>query len=365
LTSQLRRSAVSIPSNIAEGFARFSNKEYKQFLFISLGNWAELSTQIIIASRLGYLESKEAGQLLKEMFMKKLFGTDGIRGIANREPITAEVIFHIGRAGAYLFKDEVDPKILIGRDTRISGDMLEAALIAGICSAGVDVLRAGIAPTPVVAYLTRAYHANCGIVISASHNPFDHNGIKYIRGDGFKFSDSEEEEIERIYFENHSKDEWPTKKNIGRVKELPEATDRYIDYIKNTLPPKFTLKGYKIVLDCANGASFIIAPRVFKELGAEIITINDKPSGTNINFNCGSTHPAFLREVVLRQQADLGLAYDGDADRVIVVNEKGNIVDGDQIMAICALNLVKKDRLPNNTVGIGRGTIRSYYFFAI
>jgi len=195
--------------------------------------------------------------------MKKLFGTDGIRGIANREPITAEVAFHIGRTGAYLFKDKVDPKIIIGKDTRISGDMLEAALIAGICSAGVDVLRVGIVPTPVVAYLTRACHANCGIVISASHNPFDYNGVKYIRGDGFKFSDSEEEEIERIYFENHSKDEWPTRKNIGRVKESAGAIERYIDYIKNTLPPKFTLKKYKIVLDCANGASFMIAPRVF------------------------------------------------------------------------------------------------------
>jgi len=282
--------------------------------------------------------------------MKKLFGTDGIRGIANREPITAEVIFHIGRAGAYLFKDEVNPKILIGRDTRISGDMLEAALIAGICSAGVDVLRVGIAPTPVVAYLTRAYHANCGIVISASHNPFDHNGIKYIRGDGFKFSDLEEEEIERIYFENHSKNEWPTKKNIGRVKELSEGEEKYIDYIKSTLPSKFTLKRYKIVLDCANGASYLIVPRVFTELGAEIITINDKPNGININFNCGSVHPASLKKEVLRQKADLGFSYDGDADRVIAVDEKGNIVDGDQTMAICALNLIKKGQLPNKTV---------------
>lgn len=282
--------------------------------------------------------------------MKKLFGTDGIRGIANKEPITAETVFHIGRTGAYLFKDEANPRILIGKDTRISGDMLEAALIAGICSTGVDVLRVGIVPTPVVAYLTRVYHANCGIVISASHNPFDHNGIKYIRGDGFKFSDSEEEEIERIYFKNHSSDEWPTKKNIGRVKELAGAIERYIDYIKNTLPPKFTLKRYKIVLDCANGASFMIAPRVFAELGAEMITINDKPNGTNINFNCGSVYPASLREEVLRQKANLGFSYDGDADRVIAVDEKGNIVDGDQIMAICALNLIKKTQLPNKTV---------------
>jgi phosphoglucosamine mutase len=282
--------------------------------------------------------------------MKKLFGTDGIRGIANKDPITAEVAFHIGRTGACLFKNEANSGILIGKDTRISGDMLEAALIAGICSAGVDVLRVGIVPTPVVAYLTRVYHANCGIVISASHNPYDHNGIKYIRGDGFKFSDLEEEEIEKIYFENHSKDEWPTKKNIGRVKELNGAIERYIDYIKNTLPPKFTLKRYKIVLDCANGASFMIAPRVFAELGAEMITINDMPDGTNINSSCGSVYPASLRKEVLRQKADLGFSYDGDGDRVIAVDEKGNIVDGDQIMAICALNLIKKIQLPNKTV---------------
>lgn len=282
--------------------------------------------------------------------MKKLFGTDGIRGIANREPMTAETAFHLGRAGAYLFRDKIDPKILIGKDTRISGDMLEAALIAGICSMGVNVLRAGIISTPEVAFLTRTYNANCGIVISASHNPFDHNGIKYIRGDGFKFTDSEEEEIERIYFENHSKDEWPIEKNIGRIKELSQAEEKYFNYIKSTLPVKFTLMGYKIVLDCGNGASCLIAPRFFTELGAELIAINDKPDGTNINFNCGSTHPASLREEVLKQQADLGFSYDGDADRVIAVDEKGNIVDGDQIMAICALNLIKKGQLPNKTV---------------
>ncbi|HER24282.1 MAG TPA: phosphoglucosamine mutase [Candidatus Atribacteria bacterium] len=282
--------------------------------------------------------------------MKKLFGTDGIRGIANKEPITAEVAFRIGRTGAYLFKGKANPGILIGKDTRISGDMLEAALIAGICSVGVDVLRVGIVPTPVVAYLTRAYQANCGIVISASHNPFDHNGIKYIRGDGFKFSDAEEEEIERIYFENHSKNEWPTKENIGRIKELVGATERYIEYIKNTLSPRFSLKKYKIVLDCANGASFMIAPRVFTELGAEIITINNIPDGTNINFSCGSVYPDSLRKEVLKQKADLGFSYDGDADRVIAVDEKGNIIDGDQIMAICALSLIKKNQLPNKTV---------------
>jgi len=282
--------------------------------------------------------------------VKRLFGTDGIRGVANREPMTAEIAFQIGRAGAYLFKNKIDPKILIGKDTRISGDMIEAALMAGICSMGVDVLRVGIMPTPAIAYLTRVYHANCGIVISASHNPFDNNGIKYFQGDGFKFTDLEEEEIERIYFENYAKNEWPTGKDIGKVEDLSEVTEKYIDYLKSTIPANLNFKGYKIVVDCANGASFIVAPQVLAELGAKVIIINDKPNGININLNCGSTHSTLLKKEVLRYQADLGLAYDGDADRVMTIDEKGNIVDGDQIMAICALNLLQKDQLPNKTV---------------
>ncbi|MHC2994316.1 MAG: phosphoglucosamine mutase [Candidatus Atribacteria bacterium] len=283
--------------------------------------------------------------------MKRLFGTDGIRGVANREPMTAEMAFQIGRAGAYLFKDEVNPKILIGKDTRISGDMIEAALMAGVCSIGVDVLKVGIMPTPAVAYLTRVFQANCGIVISASHNPFDNNGIKYFQSDGFKFSDLEEEEIERIYFEDCAKDEWPTGKDIGKMEYLSSiAIRKYIDYIKTTISSHLNFKGFKIVLDCANGASFRVAPQLFNELGAKLITINDKPNGININLNCGSTHPLLLQKEVLKQQADLGLAFDGDADRVIAVDEKGNIVDGDQIMAICALNLIKKDQLPDRKV---------------
>lgn len=281
--------------------------------------------------------------------MKKLFGTDGIRGIANRE-LTSEMAFYIGRAGAYLFKDKINPKILIGKDTRISGDMLEAALIAGICSMGVDVLKVGIIPTPAVAYLTRAYQANCGIVISASHNPFNYNGIKYIRGDGFKLSDLEEEEIEEIYFKNYTNKKYVTENNIGRVKDLYKAREKYIDYIKTTVPSPFSLNGYKIVLDCANGASSKVSPQIFNELGAKVVVINNKSNGININLNCGSTHPDLLREEVVKQNADLGFAYDGDADRVIAVDEKGNIVDGDQIMAICALNLIKKNQLANNTV---------------
>lgn len=283
--------------------------------------------------------------------MKKLFGTDGIRGTANREPMTAETAFQIGRAGAYLFKNKVSPKILVGKDTRISGDMIESALAAGICSMGVNVLKVGIVPTPAVAYLTRAYQANCGVVISASHNPFDNNGIKYFQGSGYKFSDSEEEQIERIYFENRTKDEWPTGKDIGKIEHLSSiATRKYIEYLKTTIPHDFNLKGIKVILDCANGASFGIAPQLFNELGIKTITINNKPNGININRNCGSTHPASLQKEVLKQQADIGLAFDGDADRVIAVDEKGNIVDGDQIMVICALNLIKKNQLPNKEV---------------
>jgi len=282
--------------------------------------------------------------------VKKLFGTDGIRGTANKEPMTPETAFKIGRAGAYLFKDEFEPKIIIGRDTRISGDMIEAALIAGICSMGVNVFRAGIVPTPAVAYLTKFLQANCGIVISASHNPFEDNGIKYFKREGYKFSDKEEEEIEKIYFKNYTKDKRPTGKDIGKVEDLPKITEKYIGYLKNTLPNNLNLKDYKVVIDCANGASFIIAPQVLTELEAKVIVMNDKPNGININLNCGSTHPNNLREEVLKHQANLGFAYDGDADRVIAIDEKGNIVDGDEIMAICAVNLLQKNQLPNNTV---------------
>ena len=282
--------------------------------------------------------------------MKKLFGTDGIRGIANCEPITAETAFKIGRAGAYLFKDKENSKILIGRDTRISGDMLESALIAGICSIGVNVLRAGVVPTPAVAYLNKIYNVDCGIVISASHNPYDNNGIKYIGKNGFKFSDSEEEELERIYFENHAKNSLPTGKNIGCIKNIPDAKEKYIQHIKSAIPSFFNLQGCKIVIDCANGALYQIAPQVFHDLGASVISINDKPNGININLNCGATNTALLQKEVLEHNADLGLAFDGDADRLIAVDEKGNEVDGDQIMAICALNLIKKKQLTNNLV---------------
>jgi len=283
--------------------------------------------------------------------VKRLFGTDGIRGIANQEPITAQTTFQIGRAGAYLIKDRNNPQILIGKDTRISGDMLESALIAGICSLGVDVLKVGILPTPAVSYLTRFFQADYGVVISASHNPFDNNGIKFFRGDGFKCSDSEEEEIEKVFFENYTKDMWPTGKDIGKINYLTnQAIQEYLKYLKNTVPADFNLRDFKIVIDCANGATFQIAPQIFNQLGANLTILNDQPNGVNINLDCGSTQVNQLKKEVLIQKADLGLAYDGDGDRVIAIDEKGNIVDGDQIMAICALNLLHKDQLPQRRV---------------
>jgi len=282
--------------------------------------------------------------------MKKLFGTDGIRGIANSEPITAETAFKIGRAGAFHLKDKINAKILIGRDTRISGDMLESALIAGICSVGVNVLRGGVLPTPAVAYLNRIYDVDCGIVISASHNPYDNNGIKFIGKEGFKYSDEEEENIERIFFDNQLHKNLPKGKNIGCVENIDNAQNKYIDFIKSTIPSYVNLNGIKIIIDCANGALYKIAPQVFSEMGANIISMNDKPNGVNINLMCGATNTSSLQKEVLKNAAKIGFAYDGDADRLIAVDEKGHIVDGDQIMAVCALNLLKKNKLTNNLV---------------
>jgi len=282
--------------------------------------------------------------------MKKLFGTDGIRGIANLEPITAETAFKIGRAGACLYRHKKDPKILIGKDTRISGDMLESALIAGICSSGVNVLRAGILPTPAIAYLNKIYDADCGIVISASHNPYDNNGIKYIKKNGFKFSDQEEEKIEKKCFENPDIYHPPTGGNIGCVRNIFNAKEKYIQHIQDTISPSIDLQKLKIVIDCANGALSQIAPDLFNALGLNIMSIHNQPNGININLDCGATHTSSLQEEVIKNNADIGLAFDGDGDRMIAVDEKGNVIDGDQIMAICALNLIKNNQLTNNLV---------------
>jgi phosphoglucosamine mutase len=277
----------------------------------------------------------------------RLFGTDGVRGIANRE-LTPDLAFRLGQAGAYvLSKEHPHPRIVIGKDTRISGDMLEAALIAGICSVGADVLQVGVLPTPGIALLTRQLAANAGVVISASHNPFGDNGIKFFSASGYKLPDSVEEEIENIVLADGKPWEVVIGKEIGRLIRVPDAERRYIDFLKNTCG---SLSGLKVVLDCANGAAFAVGPLVLKELGIEVIPLYNNPDGRNINDGCGSTHPQNLQQAVLDYGADLGLACDGDADRLIAVDEKGQLVDGDFIMVICALNLKAKDKLAGDAV---------------
>jgi phosphoglucosamine mutase len=285
------------------------------------------------------------------MSKKRLFGTDGIRGIANIYPMTVEMAMQIGRASAYVFRNESRRhRIVIGKDTRLSGYMLENALTAGISSMGVDILLVGPLPTPGIAFLTSNMNADAGIIISASHNPFYDNGIKFFSNNGFKLPDEIELEIERLVF---SKDllNYTSKNNeIGKAFRVEDAIGRYIVFIKNSFPKNITLNGLKIVVDCANGATYKVAPTVFDELGADVIAVGVKPNGENINLNCGSMHPEFVSRVVKSHGADLGVAFDGDGDRVIFVDENGNLVDGDKIMAICAIDMIKEDRLNKNTV---------------
>lgn len=284
--------------------------------------------------------------------MRVLFGTDGVRGVANRE-LTPVLAYRLGLAGAYVLsksvKGPVKPTIVIGKDTRISGDMLEAALIAGICSVGVNVLRVGVMPTPAIAYLTRELKATAGVVISASHNPVEDNGIKFFAATGHKLPDEVELEIERIASrEGMNELPRPTGSEVGSVKDVANAGDMYVDFAQKTISTR--LEGLKIVIDCANGAASYLSPRIFSELGAEVIPIYNDPNGININKGCGSTHPEELARKVVEVGADLGLAHDGDADRVIAVDEEGNIVDGDHIMVICSTHLKRKGKLPKDTV---------------
>lgn len=280
--------------------------------------------------------------------MGKYFGTDGVRGVANRE-LTPELAFRIGRCGAYvLTRDTKKPKVVIGRDPRISGQMLEAALVAGLLSIGAEVIRLGVIPTPGVAYLTRALGADAGIVISASHNPVADNGIKFFGADGFKLSDDLEAAIERLLDEPEDRLPRPVSGDVGRVEDFLQGGQKYLQYLKTTVNTRF--EGLRIVLDCANGAASFLAPQLFIDLGAEVVTIAATPNGVNINDGCGSTHPERLQEEVVRQKADLGLAFDGDADRLIAVDEKGNVVDGDFIMAILAKVLKERGALKGDAV---------------
>jgi phosphoglucosamine mutase len=282
---------------------------------------------------------------------KKLFGTDGVRGIANQDPMTSEMALRLGRAAAHLFKNKSGRhRIVIGKDTRLSGYMLECGLTSGICSMGVDVLLVGPFPTPGIAFLTRSLRADAGVVISASHNPFQDNGIKFFSRDGFKLPDEMEHEMEDLIFSGKIDRIRPTADDIGKAFRVEDAEGRYIEFVKNTFPKGINLDGFKIVLDCANGAAYKVAPMVLRELDAQVTVIGVEPNGTNINQGCGSTHPEILQKAVLEQSAHLGIAHDGDADRAVFVSEKGEVVDGDQIMAALALALKTEGRLAKNTL---------------
>lgn len=280
--------------------------------------------------------------------MAKLFGTDGVRGIAN-QLLTPELAFRLGRAGGYVLalQGKGDAGIVIGKDTRISGDMLEAALTAGICSVGVDVYNLGIMPTPGVAYLTKALNKEAGVVISASHNPFGDNGIKFLGPGGSKLPDEVEAKIEALV-EDGVDLPYPTGADIGRVYQVNNAAEMYRQYAKSLF--KGSLRGIKIVVDCSNGAASQITPQVLEDLGAEVVTIFAEPDGVNINRQCGSTHPGILQRKVVEEKAHIGLAHDGDADRVLAVDEKGQLVDGDQIMVIAALALKEQGLLAEDKV---------------
>jgi phosphoglucosamine mutase len=283
--------------------------------------------------------------------MKKLFGTDGIRGVANIYPMTTEIAMQVGRAIAFQVKHRAKGhRIVIGKDTRLSGYMLENALAAGICSMGVDVLLVGPLPTPGIAFITTSMRADAGVVISASHNPFQDNGIKIFSSDGFKLSDEYEADIEELIFSQKMAALRPVADEVGRARRIEDAKGRYIVFLKNTFPQKFTLDDFHIVLDCAHGATYGVAPHVFEELGAKVTTFGANPDGKNINKDCGALHPQHMAEVVRQTGADIGIALDGDGDRLIVADEKGRIIDGDHVMAICAAEMMKQRKLKKKTL---------------
>jgi phosphoglucosamine mutase len=283
--------------------------------------------------------------------MGKLFGTDGIRGVANQYPMTPEMAVTIGRAVAKIFKcDDKQSKIVIGKDTRISGDMLEYALTSGVCSMGVDAYLTGILPTPGVAFMTSSIGANAGIVISASHNPYYDNGIKIFKGNGYKLSDEEERQIETLVFNQSIASTSKSVRDTGRVYKIDDAVMAYGNFLKQTVSESFCFKGIKIVMDCSNGATFEVAPAIFTQFGAKVTTLSVTPDGKNINDNCGSQHPENLKKIVVKNGAYIGLAFDGDGDRLIAVDEKGTVVTGDQIIAVCAKFMKQKGLLKGNQV---------------
>lgn len=296
-----------------------------------------------------------------------LFGTDGVRGMANTGNMTAETALQIGRATAYACKEHHDeqgtrPRIIIGKDTRLSGYMLENALTAGITSMGIDVLLLGPIPTPAVAFITQSMRADAGIMISASHNPYFDNGIKIFSRTGFKLPDEIENEIEELVLSRRINEIRPVAQTVGKAKRIDDAMGRYIEFCKNTFPNGMTLDGMKIVLDCSNGATYKCAPLIFSELGAKVTTIHAEPNGMNINENCGSQHTQNLRETVIESHADVGLAFDGDGDRLIAVDETGRELTGDQVIAVCTKHYKDHGLLKNNRVV---GTVMSNIGFHV
>jgi len=281
--------------------------------------------------------------------MGRMFGTDGVRGVAGIE-LTAKLATQLGQAGAYVLTKEKahKPTILVGCDTRISGDMLANAMMAGICSVGANAIFAGVIPTPAIAYLTRMHKVDAGVVISASHNPMEFNGIKFFNGEGYKLSDELEDEIEAIIESNMKNLPFASGESIGRVEYGFDLKDEYVEFMKKSVPVNLT--GLKIVLDCAEGAAHYTSVKTLKELGATIVPIHVSPNGTNINHLCGSTHMQELSQTVVREKADLGVAFDGDADRMLAVDETGKIVDGDELMAICGMYMKEKGLLKKNTI---------------
>ncbi|AOR22461.1 phosphoglucosamine mutase [Clostridium taeniosporum] len=280
--------------------------------------------------------------------MDRMFGTDGVRGIANTE-LTAQMAYNLGRAGAYVLTEGAHkPKILVAKDTRISGDMLESALVAGILSVGAEAVILGVVPTPAVAYLTRKYDADAGVMISASHNPVEYNGIKFFNDKGYKLSDELEDGIQKVIESDFEGVPNPIGIDLGREKIEVAALEDYTEFVKQTIP--YNLKGMKIALDCANGASYKSAVKAFRDLGADVFVINDNPDGTNINKNCGSTHPEELMDYVVKKGCDLGFAFDGDADRCLAVDENGKLINGDFILMLCASYLKEIGKLREDTL---------------
>ncbi len=284
---------------------------------------------------------------------RKLFGTDGVRGRANFEPMTPEMALRLGRAVAYYFRGQHKSgrgRIVIGKDTRLSGYLFETALAAGICSMGADVMLCGPLPTPGIAFITSSMRADAGVVISASHNPFEDNGIKIFAADGFKLPDEVEARLEELMASDELDKNRPHGAEIGKATKIEDSRGRYVQFLKNAFPRQLTLEGMKIVVDCANGAAYKVAPAVFAELGADVVTMNARPDGTNINDECGALHPQKMQAAVRKHGAQIGIAVDGDADRVIICDEHGDEVDGDSIMAMCARRMLERGELKHKTL---------------